>query len=250
MRRRKSISLILFFFVCLSKAFSQDGNLYLFNEKWEQATDVKQAKYLMEIRKVNDSSWQGWYYNFTGPLVRIESYKNIKEMVLDGKCSIFKPNGYIDSIINYKDGVLDGSSYCFSDSNQCTKEVIFSNGTIVKELSQAERAASLKVDSSKTIIVEESEFPGGAGAWGKYFSKNLEYPQRAVNNEFQGCVVLQFIVLENGSVTDIEIYHSVEYSLDKEAIRILKKSPNWMAAKKNGVSLKSYKRQPITFRLQ
>ncbi|MBV4356520.1 energy transducer TonB [Pinibacter aurantiacus] len=250
MKFSKLVCLVLLF-TCINKAFSQDGNLYLFNEKWEQATDLKKAKYLLELRKVNDSSWQGWYYNFSGPLLRIESYKNIETQALDGECTIFKPNGYIDSVSNYKNGVLDGSTLCFSDSNQCIKEVIFSNGKIVKELSQAERAAGIKTtNTSKESIEIESSFPGGTSAWGKYLSKNLKYPERAFNHDFQGNVVLQFIVLEDGSLTDIEIYHSVEYSLDKEALRMLQKSPKWQPGQKNGVNVKTYKRQPITFRLQ
>lgn len=250
MRLKKSISLILFFLLCLGKAFSQDGNLYVFNDNWEPTADLKKAKYLMEIRKANDSSWNGWYYNVNGPLVRIESYKNINTQELDGPYTIFKPNGYIDSIINYKNGILDGSAYFFNDSNQCVKEIVFSKGSAIKELSRAERDAKITVDTSKTITEAESQFPGGVGAWSKYLSKNLQYPERAVNNEFQGTVVLQFIVLENGSVTNVEIYHSVEYSLDKEAIRMLKQSPKWIPGKKDGRNVKTYKRQPITFRLR
>jgi protein TonB len=63
-------------------------------------------------------------------------------------------------------------------------------------------------------------------------------------------VVIQFIVDKEGHVVSPEISQSVEYSIDQEALRLIKKSPFWQPAMLDGKIVKSYKKQPITFRLE
>jgi len=64
-----------------------------------------------------------------------------------------------------------------------------------------------------------------------------------------GDVRLKFIVETDGSITETEIDRSVEYSLDEEALRIINQSQKWIPASKDGRKVRSYKRQPINFRL-
>jgi hypothetical protein len=52
-----------------------------------------------------------------------------------------------------------------------------------------------------------------------------------------------------GVLEDIEIYKSVEFSLDEESVRMIVKSPRWTPAVQYGKKVKSYKRQPIVYRL-
>jgi protein TonB len=96
----------------------------------------------------------------------------------------------------------------------------------------------------------ESEFPGGGQAWLKYLTKNLQYPERAMNSNIEGDVRVVFIIDKQGNVADPYIAHSVEYSLDEEALRIIKESGKWSPAFQNGKIVKSYKAQPIRFRLR
>jgi protein TonB len=97
---------------------------------------------------------------------------------------------------------------------------------------------------------KESEFTGGKNSWWKYLNKNMIYPQRAQNLNKQGTVVLQFIVGKDGEVFDQEIVQSVEYSLDQEALRMINESPAWIPAFQRGKNVKSYKKQPITFKVE
>jgi protein TonB len=250
MRLRKSIPVILFFFLCLGKGFSQDGNLYLFNEKWESISDAKKAKYFLEIRKTNDTLWQGWYYNFNGPLVRTESYKKFENQILNGRTSFYKSDGYLDSIINYKDGIPDGTCYYYGDTGRVEKTRIYANGNLIKENVKCEIDEYHRLDILNSDMEEESKFPGGIGAWKRFLSKYLNYPQRAYTNKFEGTVYVSFTVLEDGKLAAFDIFRSVEYSIDKEAMDVMKKCPDWIPGKKNGVNIKTYKRQPINFRLQ
>jgi protein TonB len=104
-------------------------------------------------------------------------------------------------------------------------------------------------DKTFTKVEIESEYPGGASAWQRYLNKNLRYPQDAIDNEIQGTIVVQFIVDKAGSVSDVEAISGPK-ELRDEAVRVIKKSGTWTPAVQNGRQVKSYKKQPIVFRLE
>jgi periplasmic protein TonB len=104
-------------------------------------------------------------------------------------------------------------------------------------------------DKTFTKVEIESEYPGGQAAWLRYLNKNFRYPQEAIDNEIQGTVVVQFIVDKEGVVSDVEAV-SGPNELRDEAIRVIKKSGKWTPAVQNGRQVKSYKKQPIVFKLE
>ena len=63
-------------------------------------------------------------------------------------------------------------------------------------------------------------------------------------------VVVQFIVDTLGNVSMIDLFKSVEYSIDEEAKRLIFKSPSWSPAILDGAKVKGYMRQPVIFRLE
>jgi len=104
-------------------------------------------------------------------------------------------------------------------------------------------------DNGIVLHVEiESEYPGGVMAWQRFLNKNFRYPQEAVDQEIQGTVVIQFIVDKEGNVSDVMALSGPE-ELRAEAIRVIKKSGKWTPAIQNGNKVRSYKKQPIVFRL-
>ncbi|HXB94424.1 MAG TPA: TonB family protein [Puia sp.] len=106
-------------------------------------------------------------------------------------------------------------------------------------------------DKTFTKVEIESDFPGGSAAWLRYLNKNLRYPDDAVNNEIQGTVVVQFIVDKEGNVSDVNAISGPENGgLREEAVRVIKKSGKWTPAIQNGRQVKSYKKQPIVFKLE
>jgi protein TonB len=104
-------------------------------------------------------------------------------------------------------------------------------------------------DKTFTKVEIESEYPGGAAAWQRYLNRNLRYPQEAIDNEVQGAVVVQFIVDKEGNVSEVEAISGPQ-ELRAEAVRVIKKSGKWTPAVQNGRQVKSYKKQPIVFRLE
>jgi len=96
----------------------------------------------------------------------------------------------------------------------------------------------------------ESSYPGGPSAWARYLNRNLRFPDRAVEDGIQGTVLIQFVVDREGNVSDVTALNDPGGGLAEEAIRIIKKSGKWKPAIQNGRTVKSYKKQPITFKLE
>ena len=118
-----------------------------------------------------------------------------------------------------------------------------------KGVIEAPKKDETDYDKTFTKVEIESEYPGGASAWQRYLNKSLRYPQEAIDNEIQGTVVVQFIVDKAGMVSDVEAISGPEQLRD-EAVRVIKKSGQWTPAVQNGRQVKSYKKQPIVFKLE
>ena len=104
-------------------------------------------------------------------------------------------------------------------------------------------------DKTFTKVEIESDYPGGPAAWARYLNRNLVYPDEAVSAEIQGQVVIRFIVDKEGNVSDVEAI-SGPNELRDAAVRVIKKSGQWTPAVQNGRKVKSYKSQPINFKLE
>jgi len=106
-------------------------------------------------------------------------------------------------------------------------------------------------DKTFTKVEIESEYPGGAAAWLRYLTKNFRYPDEAISNEIQGVVIVQFIVDKDGNVSDVQAISGPEQGgLRREAVRVIRQSGKWIPAIQNGRQVKSYKKQPVVFKLE
>lgn len=104
-------------------------------------------------------------------------------------------------------------------------------------------------DQTFTKVEVEAEFPGGAGAWSKYLTRNLnaQAPSDAGAPAGQYTVVVQFIVDKEGNISDVKALTNHGYGMEEEAVRAIKKGPKWTPAIQNGRQVKAYRKQPITF---
>ena len=108
------------------------------------------------------------------------------------------------------------------------------------------------VEETKVFDVVEQmpSFPGGPSALMQFLSSNIKYPVVAEENGVQGRVVCTFVVEKDGSITDVRVIKSVDPSLDKEAMRVVKSMPKWIPGKQNGSAVRVKYTVPVTFRLQ
>ena len=91
-------------------------------------------------------------------------------------------------------------------------------------------------DRVYTVVEIPAEFPGGREAWTKYLERNLNRDLPIENGAPAGkyVVTLSFIVDKNGLISDVQSQNDPGYGTKDEAIRVIKKGPNWKPAVQNG----------------
>ena len=119
----------------------------------------------------------------------------------------------------------------------------------------------IEIDSTKTDTTEEEyidyfyveempEFPGGMSELMKFIQKNMRYPKTAIKKGIEGRVICQFTVTKDGSIEDIIVVRGLHKSLDKEAVRIIKKMPKWKPGEDfNGQAIDCKYTIPVKFKL-
>jgi protein TonB len=247
-----------FVLLCCSSTgvFSQKNNsgykYFAFDRNWKNISNLDSAAYFARLKKVSDTCYEVQNYNMFGPMISKEVYKDAETKIAHGTWIYYKANGYMDSICNFRDNLAHGKWYYTNDTNRVYKEKEFENGKLKAVIDVIQRDSINKAKAALEKKVErdekESEFPGGISAWTRYLTKNFRYPDRAYKNHQEGMVVVQFVVNTEGEIEMVDLYKSVEYTLDDEARRLIIKSPKWTSAFQDGKKVKSYKRQPVIFK--
>ena len=101
-----------------------------------------------------------------------------------------------------------------------------------------------------SVVEQMPEFPGGELALQKYLKSAVKYPPIALENGIQGKVYVSFVVDTNGAISNARVSRSVEESIDKEAIRVVKAMPKWIPGKQNGQTVRVSYTIPINFVLE
>jgi len=121
---------------------------------------------------------------------------------------------------------------------------------IKDEIAQPEPPKAIEDNKIFEVVEQKPSFPGGDGALMSWLSQNIKYPSIAAEIGVQGRVIVQFVVEKDGSITDVKIAKSVDPSLDKEAARVIKSMPHWIAGRQNGSPVRVRFTVPVTFKLQ
>jgi periplasmic protein TonB len=221
---------------------------YAFDKEWNQVPTLDNAAYFARMNRLNDSLWQWDVYNNLGPMIASQQMNNPETKTLAGKQMYYDSKGLLDSMGNFRNGRMDGEWYYLNDSVNIVTKKIFSNGRLVSV--EDFRDTSTFYQQTSYPDEKESDFPGGLPKWQRYLKQNMKYPDRAYKQEISGTVVVAFRVDTTGSVQTIEIHRSVEYSLDLEAIRLMKGSPKWNPGFQNGKYVSTFKKQPFYFQLR
>lgn len=100
-----------------------------------------------------------------------------------------------------------------------------------------------------TSVEQMPQYPGGNVAMMKYIQSHIKYPPMAKENNIQGNVVVQFVVLKDGSIGEVKIARSVDKDLDKEAVRVVKSFPKFTPGRKNGQPVAVWYTLPVSFKL-
>lgn len=94
-----------------------------------------------------------------------------------------------------------------------------------------------------------AHFKGGESAFQGFLKKNLKYPFDTVGSRIIPDIArVGFVVEKDGRLTGIHIVKPLDESIyDDEVLRVIARSPKWVPATRNGVSIRSNYTVPIQF---
>lgn len=182
----------------------------------------------------------------------------------------FKVLSYFDSTGNEQ--VKDGSGYVIipADDGMSREEGRFSQGlkdstwkgtlpgntgSYQEEYKNGELISGVQTTAdgkqySYTNLREDPEYlNGGNIAFYGFFQKTFRYPREALERGITGSLLINFIINEDGSISDIKSYPTLHYSINKEINRVLMTSGKWKPAKSRGVPLKEPYQLPLSLHL-
>ena len=98
-------------------------------------------------------------------------------------------------------------------------------------------------------LSRQAEFIGGDSAMRQFIDSNIHYPMMERDNDIQGRVLVSFIIDTTGALTNIQVVRKVSPGLDKEAMRVIKRMPNWKPARYHNKPVPVYYILPVKFYL-
>jgi protein TonB len=180
-------------------------------------------------------------------MIKMETFSDHDGVQRNGLACYYYANGKLDSVGHYKNGKKEGSfvKYRFTTNDSLEQEKFYeyANDSLVSTPANHQDPADSKTSNGDIAPA----YPGGLTQWQQFLGKNLHYPDRATGNKVQGEVKILFAVDEQGTVVEPLISKSVEYSLDRESLRLIRLSGKWEPGVKDGKIAKTYKIEPIRF---
>ena len=109
-----------------------------------------------------------------------------------------------------------------------------------------------KMVPPKFTIGTASQFyaPNSNNNFTRWVFENLKYPEIAKKEGYQGRIYVSFVVDEKGKVSDVRIINGAHDSLNKEALRVIRSSPDWVPAKMGDINVPVTYTFPVIFKLR
>lgn len=132
------------------------------------------------------------------------------------------------------------------------RQVTNDRPALFKEIEVAEKSDRPITKPGEVFIITETmpEFPGGEKALKAYLQNELKYPVMAAERGIQGRVYVSFIIEPDGSISDVKLVRSVDSTIDSEAIRVIKRMPQWKPGTQKGIPVRVKYTVPVNFKLQ
>ena len=199
-------------------------------------------------------------------------------------------NGVVDikvvksAFLNRLPGIQKNEDGTYSINGRKVQKILVNGKEFFKALSDDQEIPTIQNaihdDPIFEVVEEPAQYPGGQAALTQYLAQNIRYPKIAAENGVQGRVLVQFVVEQDGSLSNFAVVKksgdtitknaqsgitvnalgsATEESkvpqeafdaLNAEAVRVLREMPKWIPAKQRGQEVRMRYTLPITFRLQ
>ncbi|MFT3701946.1 MAG: energy transducer TonB [Agriterribacter sp.] len=211
--------------------------------------------------------------NIAERITRAEAEKRGLVKAGNGELTIKGPS--VDSVICFLDGVEVPNNVIHTiDPNLIKSVTVLKGANATDKYGEKGRNGVVEITSKKNLdeivvtaigvrgnpddsqdkvfekVEVEATFPGGEREWTKFISreinKHIDVLQKAGNT---GKCVVQFIVDTDGKISDVHAITMQGTHLAEIVINAVKNGPDWVPATQNGIKVKSYRRQPVTFNI-
>ncbi len=108
-------------------------------------------------------------------------------------------------------------------------------------------AVDTKPELPRRFVEQMPLFNGDITA---YLAGNVRYPEPARENGIEGRVIVEFVVNEDGTVSNARVAKGIGGGCDEEALRVVAGMPKWRPGKQNGNAVKVYFNLAVKFVLQ
>ncbi len=123
------------------------------------------------------------------------------------------------------------------------------SATIAVDTTPVKKVTTRK-DNVYTSVDQPPTFQGGEEALAKYLSKNTRYPKAAQEKNISGTVYVNYVVDEEGNITDVRtVGKNPGFGLAEEAMRVVKGMPQWIPGRHQGRTVSVEFNLPIRFML-
>ncbi len=131
------------------------------------------------------------------------------------------------------------------------KEMVIDGKTVVVEMNTAPVIVDENAEPDTIYAIPETPaiFTGGQNAMKQFFSKNILMPE-GNGTLVKGKVFVRFMVNKNGQLSRIYLVKGLTEACNKEALRVIKMMPHWIAAKEDGEIVNSWHILPIYFEIE
>ena len=142
-------------------------------------------------------------------------------------------------------GLLGACSSNTSDKTSLSEQSVSENKTATPVAIEVPDTLGKTYDAVEVM----PEFPGGTEALLSFIKDNLEYPQKAIDEQTEGRVIIRFVVNSNGEISDPTILKGINKNLDQAAIDVINKLPRWKPGQQDGQPVSVRFTLPIVFKL-
>jgi len=105
----------------------------------------------------------------------------------------------------------------------------------------------VKPELPRTFVEQMPTFNGDLMA---YLAAHVRYPEAAREAGVEGRVVVEFVVNEQGTISNARVVKGIGGGCDEEALRVIASMPAWKPGKQNGAAVKVLFNVAVKFVLQ
>jgi len=248
-----------------SSVFAQQAEdvFYFFDANDNPVSERGKASTFEVVSKENDTTYVVRYYQNYGSMLWQQTFKDAALSIPNGRFVWYSKNGVIDSTGIMLNGVRDGEWDYFDivmqknikEDNGKQEKIganFFQNISVIYPSNVKYFAMGKEVHDASNALFAEFSQPMLKG-WMKYLKENLnpkigQYNLTyAVSADFKAIEIVSFTIAPNKTVDDVYFFYSEAYPYDKEVLRVIKNAQNWLAERKETISVPLKGIQKIIF---